>query len=406
MDLHTGPSYWLLANGLLATYPPLAADERCEVAVVGGGVSGALVAHRLAVEGVDVVVLDRRDAATGSTVASTGLLLYETDTELRDLASRVGESDAVRCWRLGEEAIREIERTVADLGDGCGFARRDTLYLASSPRHARRLAREVEARRRHGFDVELWDAAELARRGVAAPARAAIHATGGAQVDAYRLTHRLLAAATRRGARVYDRTTVTHVEPAPAGTPGGGVVLATDRGTRVRARRVVHASGYEAARFLPERAGRLRSTFAVASEPVRTFDGWPEGMLVWESARPYLYLRTTADGRAVVGGLDGRAAREHRLPGLVRRRAATLTARFRELFPSIPFEPAFAWGGTFGETSDGMPYIGAHPAVPDAYFVLGYGGNGITFSAIAAGIVADLVRGRPAPDARLFRFGR
>ena len=66
----------------------------------------------------------------------------------------------------------------------------------------------------------------------------------------------------------------------------------------------------------------------------------------------------------------------------------------------------FAWAGTFGETVDGLPYIGAHPEWPCCQFALGYGGNGITFSALAAGIVRDAILGRANPHADLFRFDR
>ena len=45
MDLRSGHPYWLLKNGLLASYPPLRRPETCDVAVLGGGVTGALVAY-------------------------------------------------------------------------------------------------------------------------------------------------------------------------------------------------------------------------------------------------------------------------------------------------------------------------------------------------------------------------
>jgi glycine/D-amino acid oxidase-like deaminating enzyme len=37
---------------------------------------------------------------------------------------------------------------------------------------------------------------------------------------------------------------------------------------------------------------------------------------------------------------------------------------------------------------------------------MGYGGNGITFSIVAARILTDLIVGRPNADAELFRFQR
>ena len=93
MDLRSGNAYWLLKNGLLASYPPLTRNEQCDVAIIGGGITGALVAHGLVREGVDTVLLDKRDVATGSTAASTSLLQYEIDTELADLIDRIGRAE-------------------------------------------------------------------------------------------------------------------------------------------------------------------------------------------------------------------------------------------------------------------------------------------------------------------------
>ncbi len=70
------------------------------------------------------------------------------------------------------------------------------------------------------------------------------------------------------------------------------------------------------------------------------------------------------------------------------------------------FRPAYRWAGTFAQTQDGLPYIGEHPRWPGVWFALGYGGNGITFSVLAAKIITAAVSGTPHPAARLFRFDR
>jgi glycine/D-amino acid oxidase-like deaminating enzyme len=64
-------------------------------------------------------------------------------------------------------------------------------------------------------------------------------------------------------------------------------------------------------------------------------------------------------------------------------------------------------GGVFGQTKDGLAYIGAHPRLdPRIAFALGYGGNGITFSAVAAEVLAARVAGRTHRYAQTFAFDR
>jgi glycine/D-amino acid oxidase-like deaminating enzyme len=282
-----------------------------------------------------------------------------------------------------------------------GFERKKSLYLASEPGDVAELEREYAARREIGIALDMLDRRDIeARFSFSYPA--ALLSRDGAQVDPYRLAHALFRAARRGGARVYDRTAVIGVE-----RDGDGFLLATDRDRTVRARRVVMAGGFEAQRYLRKRIVQFRSTYALVSEPVESFAGWGEDQcLIWESARPYVYLRTTDDGRLIIGGeddeRDDERRRERRLPEKTER----LAERARGMFPSIPVEVAYAWSGTFGETKDGLAYIGETRDMPGVYFTLGYGGNGMTYSMIAAEIIRDAVTGRANPDAQIFRFDR
>jgi len=144
----------------------------------------------------------------------------------------------------------------------------------------------------------------------------------------------------------------------------------------------------------------------VASEPLRSGTPWAERSLIWETARPYLYARTTDDNRIIVGGEDEPYAEGHQDRDLLNRKTARLSSRLNELFPQLRPDVAYAWAGTFGSTVDGLPLIGPSPGNPRLWFALGYGGNGITFSVIAARLLVDAYLGRQTPDARIFALDR
>lgn len=400
MDLRSGAAFWPLKDGLIRAYPPIDGDETADVAVVGAGITGALVAYRLTMAGANVVVLDKRDVANGSTAATTGVLLYETDTPLIELAAAVGEANAVRAWTLGIEAIDAIERLCQAVGDTSGFSRRPSLYLASSRRDRRPLEEECAFRQRHGFEVD-WMASGTLTKQYGITGHGGIYGRGSAQVDGYRLTHALLGTVVSAGARVYDRTEVRRVTPEYE-----GVRIDTDRGPVVRARRVVWAAGYEAVQETQVRVGSRHSTWAFVSEPVADLGPWRDGVLIWETARPYMYARTTDDGRVMVGGEDEVFSRRHGNDRLRPKKTRRLLKRFSRLFPSIPVEVAYEWSGVFTTTRDGLPYIGTVPEHPHAWLALGYGGNGITFSMIAADLIRDAWLGRQHPDAHVFSFDR
>jgi glycine/D-amino acid oxidase-like deaminating enzyme len=401
VDLKSGYPFWPVNDGLIQSYPRLDADTHCDVAILGAGITGALVAHHLSDAGIDAVILDRRDVGWGSTAASTSLIQYEIDVLLTDLSEMRGADAAARAYLACRNAIGGLEQLARGVGSDVGFERKKSLYLAVKRRDRKALRAEADLRRSIGIQVDYLSDDDIAAR-FAFRRPAALLSDDAAQVDAYAFTHALLRGAVRRGLRVFDRTAVTDIEATDK-----RVTLSTADGCVVRARRLVFASGYETRDFLRQQVARLASTFALVSEPVGAIDGWGEGQcLIWEHARPYLYLRTTPDGRVIVGGEDedfrDPAHRDRLLP----RKTDALLDRFRGLFPSIDLEIAFSWAGTFGETRDGLAYIGTHHDWPSSYFALGYGGNGITYSLIAAEIIRDALLGHGHENADLFRFDR
>jgi glycine/D-amino acid oxidase-like deaminating enzyme len=403
MDLTSGAPFWPLKNGLLGVYPPLLRDEKCDVVIIGGGVTGALCAYFLTVAGLDVVLLDKRDIGMGSTAASTSLLLYELDIDLVDLSNLIGLENARHAYSLCREAIDKIEALIPQLNHDCGFVRSKSLYLASRKRDMEKLAREYSARRDAGFRVDFWDERTL-KKVSSVPHSAAILSHAAAQMDAFRFTHELLKKAATNGLRVYDRTAAEQYEYSSA-----GVRLKTTRGPAISAQKIIFATGYEAQQQLQQKVVQLHSTYAIVTEPLPNFAGWPEARrpwMMWETARPYLYLRATSDGRAIVGGEDIVFKNEIARDALISSKAGVLLERFHELFPDIKTEIAFAWTGTFGATKDGLAYIGKSPEFESALFALGFGGNGITFSIIAAEIIRDACLNCENPNAQLFGFKR
>jgi len=398
MDLKSGYPFWAIKNGLMHPHASLRADLRCDVAVIGGGITGAIIADALADAGFDVAVFEQRDIGWGSSAASTALLQYEIDTHLTDLAREFGEGPARMAYRACEEAIgqlRDLARGVRDVD----FGMSDSLYFASHLWHKRRLRDEYEARRRAGLDTHWLDRADIARDyGFDAPAALLTHAA--ARVDPYRLAHRLLQRLKRRGGRVYGHT---RLEPVNAGSRQ--VVLESGEGARVTARHVIVAAGYETQRWIKQDVARNRSSYACITEPVDL--GALADTLLWESARPYLYLRSTGDSRLLVGGEDDAVDIPGRRDARVEKKADKLMKRVAALFPHLSMKPSFGWAGTFAETSDGLPFFGPHEQWgPRVLFAMAYGGNGIVYSMLGAGLMRARLERRSHPLQALFGFER
>ena len=401
MDLKSGYPYWAIKNGLMHAFPQLHADLRCDVAIIGGGITGALIAHEFARHGHEVAVLEQRDIGWGSTAASTALLQYEIDTHMVDLAKQYGEAEAALAYTACAAAVAMLTQLAHEVRD-VGFSRSDSLYYASKRGHARDLREECALRKRHGLDVELIQADALqARYGLDAPV--AILSTQAAWIDPYRMTYRMLMQLQKQGAGVFDRTVVDTIQTTPR-----GVILRTLDGHCVRAKHVVLAGGYANQHWLRQKVASNRSSYAFITDPIdATLLGRLQHTMVWESARPYLYLRTTSDHRLLVGGEDDAIDIPTRRDARVDRKSRILMKQVHKLFPHLPLKPAFAWAGTFAETRDGLPFFGPHPQHgPRVHFAMAYGGNGITYSMLGAGLLRALVERRRHPLASLFSFKR
>ncbi|MET0654899.1 MAG: FAD-dependent oxidoreductase [Pseudoxanthomonas sp.] len=401
MDLKSGYPYWAVKNGLMQAFPPLQADLKCDVAIIGGGITGALIADELAAHGHETALIEQRDVGWGSSSASTALLQYEIDTHMIDLAKRYGEADAVLAYGKCAEAIEMLQDKARDIRD-VDFAWMDSLYYASKRRHASVLREEFELRLRHGFQVELLENEEvLDRYGVDAPV--AILSHQAARIDPYRMAYRLLARLQKRGSTILDRTKIEHIQ-----VTSRGVVLRTAQGHTVRANHLVLAAGYANQHWLKKKVAQNRSSYAFITDPIEDEAlGQLKNTMVWESARPYLYMRSTGDGRLLIGGEDDSVDIAAKRDARVDKKARTLEKKVADLFPHLPLAPAFAWAGTFAETDDGLPFFGPHAQHgPRVHFAMAYGGNGITYSMLGAGLLRALIEKRKHPLGALFGFGR
>jgi len=380
-------------------HEPLARDTSAEVVVVGAGISGALLADALSDAGFDVLVLDRRGPVCGSTVASTALLQYDIDTPLVHLARRVGWDDAVRIWRRSRLALDALRERTRHLRIAAGCENRDSLYLDGNVLRPRALQQEAAARRRAGFEVAFLGPREVEHR-TGIRRRSAILSFDNMQADPRRLAAGFLRVAAARGARLCAPVDVVQVTPGQRRTR-----VTTADGAVVTTRFVVFATGYEVPEVVPQRGHAVASTWAMATR-AQPRALWADRSLVWEASSPYLYVRTTDDGRVICGGEDegfsGAAARD----ALLATKTRTLERRLQRLLPSLDARAEFAWCGSFGSSTTGTPSIGAVPGMARCFAVLGFGGNGITFSALAAQMIrAELLR-LPDPDRDLFAFWR
>jgi glycine/D-amino acid oxidase-like deaminating enzyme len=275
-----------------------------------------------------------------------------------------------------------------------------SLQYASFNTHVDKLKQEYELRKKHGFEIDWLEKADVKKTfGFEAPA--AVFSKDGGEVDAYLLTHALFKDFCSKGHQVFNNTPVKHIEHKRQ-----GVTLHINDNLKVKAKKLIIAAGYESLQYVPKKIADIHSTYALVSEPLHDKYFWHQNSLIWETATPYMYFRIVSENRILIGGRDDPYHHPHIKPSVIAQKTKQLQRAFIKKMAHIPLKPDFSWAGAFATTKDGLPYIGSIPERPNTYFALGFGGNGITFSAIAAEILHDLIKGKKNENASLFEFNR
>ena len=218
------------------------------------------------------------------------------------------------------------------------MARRNSLYLAGNVLGRNALEREHEARRAAGLPSRFLDRKSLRDEFRIARA-AALVSHGNLVIDPRKATLALLQAAAAKGASLFAPADIVNVAPRT-----GGVIATADNGHRIRCRHLVFATGYELPHGVPRRHHKINSTWAIATVPQRRDALWPGECCVWEAADPYLYVRTTPDGRVICGGGDQEFSDDERRDALIDRKTAMLRRKLHRLFPKLNTTVEFALG--------------------------------------------------------------
>lgn len=395
---------WAQLDAVPHQYPWLDHDEECEVCVIGGGLTGALCALKLAQQGAEVMLITSGQVGYGATANAMPCAEYDGGASLSALNRRLGRQTALKLFELGINALDGLEEIAFGLGEKCSFSRRDCLLFTDDPNDLEQLNREYIERRNAGFDCS-FVSRNAARDIFSFELCGGIISKGlAAEFDPYIFTQLCVERAVSLGARVYENTKAMRLE-----LEGETAVIQTSTHRQITAGRVVVASGSACADAV-EGLAYPRTYFMAASRPVNQLSGWPGRCVIRSFGSPRMTIAASPDSRICVCGLDTSVVDEHsrlggvlRLPSLHEKRFSDLTDYVRGMFPQI-YIPEFEAVSAFRScrSADGLPVIGSFEAQPSCIFAACCGAGGVLMSVTAAEIAASLCSGETPGLAELF----
>lgn len=399
MKLSSTETYWPLKNAIKQSYPSIDSDITTDILIIGGGITGALIAYRLLNEGKKIVLVDRRDVCGGSTSGSTALLQYEIDVPLHQLIKLRGARCAVDSYQNGKKAIFDLRNIIDDIGCECGFEFKKSIYFTTLKKDVPYLKNEFKARKQHAFEISWLGRSELQKMGL--NAIAGIESKTAAVMDPFKFASDLLFHCHEKGMQIFDRTNIASIQHQK-----GKIIATTDSKFVITADHIIHCTGYESTETLKEKVVDLKSTYVIASECQSDLPENFRNTIFWDTASPYHYIRTTEDNRIIMGGGDEDFKDTTKRDKLLPKKEQYLLKQFCKRFPDLDFKIDYSWAGTFGETKDGLPYFGKPNPRKNEHYILGFGGNGITFSVLGMNSILDSLHNKKNTDLEYYRFGR
>ncbi len=393
-------SLWL--DEPYAPRPALAGTVRTDVAILGGGLTGAAAAWYLRERGVEAAVVDRGPLAAGATGRNAGFLLAGTSQNYAMAARSHGRDRARRLWEISRDNHGLVRGLVEAEGIDCRYARNGSYTLACSQNEAEALGKSARLLGEDGLRAEFLDDTDVARLFPGAGFKAGLFHPEDGEIHPVRFVRGLAAAAERRGARFFENTMVTGVEHG-----ADRVALATPGG-RLEASMLLLASNAWTPLLHPFFEGAITGVRGqmLATEPC------PRRLL---PAPVYAdfgfeYFRQLPDGRLLVGGgrraaLDAELTYAERPTDPVQ---GAIESFFFSCFPEArSLKITHRWAGIMGFSCDELPSVGPVPGSSNVYAAAGYHGHGLAFAVASARAVAEMItRGRSTLPDDLFRPAR
>ena len=375
-----------------------------DVTVVGGGLTGCSTAYALAAAGVKVMLLEAAQIGRRSTGASLGVIAEDPGVSFFETERAIGKRAARQAFQLWHRSALDFSRLLRRLDIKCYLQPQRAVDVAITADQVARLEREQRARRDVGLDASLLPArtidAELALK-----AGAAMRQKDGAVLDPYRACAGLAAAATARGARIFERSPVMRI------TFGRTCIDVVTSAGAIRADRVVVATGAPTKLFAPlARHFSFRAAYLALTAPIpfriRRQLG-RRATIVRDLAAPSHVVRWVDDERLMVSGADALPVPERQRTKVIVQRTGQLMYELSTLHPSISgIPPAYGWDAPYARTPDGLPCIGPHRNFPRHLFAFGDASPNVTGAYLASRVLLRHVLDEVDQDDDLFEFMR
>jgi len=370
--------------------PKLSKQEVCDVAIIGGGMAGVFCAYRLSKAGKSVVLLEAENLGHDATAKTTAFITQDIDTDLAELVKIFGKNRTRLIWESGKLALTNIAEIIKQEKIDCDFSFCPLNVYAKTEKDLKFLQKERLTAQAIGFETFFNKNNSLGFSNAGAweiPRQAKFHPL--------KFLYALAEKSKSLGAKLYENSNVVAIERRKTGS------AVKTKAAKVLCQDVIIAT-YDplgnplATKF---KKGMYNSYVLEVKLPKNII----KAGLYLDTKNPYHYFRLDPFekyDRLIIGGEDHRSE----LPVSQTKNFKALEDFLKKLLPKIKYTITKRWVGPILEPSDGLPLIGE--VRPRQYVATAFSGNGMTYSAIAAALLTDIIAKKPNPYKELYRPAR
>lgn len=383
---------WLEKNKIKNIYPYLSQDISCDIAVIGGGITGAITAFILANEGHDVVVLDRNIIGYKNTANCSGCITDFTD----DLYTKIYK-DEIMLKIINEsknKAIYSLRDIISRVKGGCNNS--NYLLLDTRLFQKKNLKKEILLRKSLKEDCDFLPNEEYINSNNIVEIQ-----KGAYNLNPYLFAQNIFEYLNKNeNVRVFENSDVKFIE-----SNLESVNIFTQNNFVIKAKNLVITTPIEMIDFINSNPNiEIFKRYSLVCN-----NAFKENMYAKVLNDIPLYIRNDKD-RIIISGNDtkynNKMKNEKYMDRITEENKQNFERILLKLFPKYNITESKIYSSNILKTKDNLPIISELDYFPNVYLNIGSGGNGIIQSIVGANILKDVVRGYYPKEMSLFRLKR
>jgi glycine/D-amino acid oxidase-like deaminating enzyme/nitrite reductase/ring-hydroxylating ferredoxin subunit len=373
-------------------YPKAGGKESCEVAIIGGGITGLTTGYLLAQAGVKSIIYEAQFIGNGTSGSSTGNLYATVDEMYHKIAEKFNEDTAGTIAESRMAALAKINSIISSAHIECEYVETSFYLLAETSDQVDKVKKEYEACATAGIEANYKENLPEYPGQV----EGVLEVPAQAQFNPKKYLKALAKLYVEAGGQIMSNSAVRNIDGGEKNKP----FILSGEGFECHAKKVVHAThSPKGISILHTLLGPYREYVLAAKLKTPFKEGiyWTRQGNHHYSVRIYkkdgaYYLFCLGEPHKV-GQADDNKEYLDRIESYLRTHFDVGTIEY-------------TWGAQHYKSADKVPYIGRMPGEDRIFVGTGYSTDGLVYGTVAAMLFADLIGGKSNDSEKIYDPGR